>query len=283
MAIKRLKMGEEMSHIHYGKPLLITYSGGKDSDACVRLAQIAEVPFEVCHSLTTVDAPPTIYHVREKFAELEEQGIKCEIIKPRYKSNPVTMWSLIPQKSMPPTRLIRYCCSVLKETAGANRMIVTGVRWAESVARANRSEAFQSMASDPTKRILANDNDAERQLFEACAAKQKSTTNPIIDWSDRDVWDFLHDERIKVNPLYSCGFNRVGCIGCPMARKEGRQTEFAMFPTYQKAYIQAFGKMLKVRREEHKQTQWKTGEDVFHWWMEDGVMPGQMEIEDMEK
>ena len=25
-----------------------------------------------------------------------------------------------------------------------------------------------------------------------------------------------------------------------------------------------------------------TGEDVFHWWMEDGVIPGQMLMEEFE-
>lgn len=25
-----------------------------------------------------------------------------------------------------------------------------------------------------------------------------------------------------------------------------------------------------------------TGRDIFHWWMEDGVLPGQLEFEDVE-
>lgn len=25
---------------------------------------------------------------------------------------------------------------------------------------------------------------------------------------------------------------------------------------------------------------WLTGRDVFHWWLEDGVLPGQIEFED---
>ena len=48
---------------------------------------------------------------------------------------PITMWNLIPKKKMPPTRLARYCCSVLKESAGKGRITVTGVRWAESARR----------------------------------------------------------------------------------------------------------------------------------------------------
>ena len=42
------------------------------------------------------------------------------------------MWNLIPEKSMPPTRIARYCCESLKESAGDGRLTMTGVRWAES-------------------------------------------------------------------------------------------------------------------------------------------------------
>lgn len=46
-----------------------------------------------------------------------------------------------------------------------------------------------------------------------------------------------------------------------------------------------FGRMLKERERKGKmQGSWNmgtTGEDVFHWWMEDGVLPGQLDIEDL--
>lgn len=111
-AILRLQEAAQMSQQIYEKPLRLTYSGGKDSDLTVDLAIKAGIPFEVAHALTTVDMPETVYHVRKVFAKLEEKGIPCKIIKPAYKGVPVTMWTLIPQKSLPPTRIMRYCCSV---------------------------------------------------------------------------------------------------------------------------------------------------------------------------
>lgn len=114
IAVKRLREAAEMSQALYDKPLLVTYSGGKDSDTVLRLAQIAKIPFEVQHSHTTADAPETVYHVRDKFRELELAGIKCEI---DYHTQPdgtrTTMWNLIPRKLIPPTRLVRYCCAEL--------------------------------------------------------------------------------------------------------------------------------------------------------------------------
>lgn len=99
------------------------------------LAEKAGIDFEVMHNHTTVDAPETVYFIRNEFKRLEEKGVKCTVNYPHYKGERVTMWSLIPQKLMPPTRLVRYCCSILKERGGQGRYITTGVRWAESAAR----------------------------------------------------------------------------------------------------------------------------------------------------
>lgn len=62
IAVRRLQEVAEMSQMLYEKPLVITYSGGKDSDTVLKLAQIAKIPFEVLHSHTTADAPETVYH-----------------------------------------------------------------------------------------------------------------------------------------------------------------------------------------------------------------------------
>ena len=101
-----------------------------------------------------------------------------------------------------------------------------------------------------------------------------------MDWTDNDVWDYIRSEHIETNPLYACGFDRVGCVGCPMAGKKGRQFEFARYPTFERAYIHAFDRMLKMRVVRGKLAgSWRigtTGKDVFHWWMEDGVLSGQI-------
>lgn len=279
-AINRLQTAAEMSEAYYKKPLVVAISGGKDSSASVALAQMAGINFEVMHNHTTADAPETVRFVRQEFRRLELLGIKCTIDYPMYKGQRTSMWELIPQKMMPPTRIVRYCCSVLKENCGNGRFIVTGVRWAESARRKGSRGIYETNPSNAKKRIiLANDNDDSRRLFETCTLKSKRTCNPIVDWTDDDVWEFIAAEQIPLNPLYACGFRRVGCIGCPMAGRK-RYEEFKRWPKYQQAYIMAFDKMLERRRARGLQTEWTCGRDVFHWWMEDGVLPGQMEMED---
>ena len=286
-AIERLRLAAEMSETYYdGAPLVVTTSGGKDSDVCLRLAEAAGITYEVQHNHTSADAPETVYHVRDTFRRLEEKGVKCTINWPTYKGKPVTMWNLIPQKLMPPTRIARYCCAILKEQSGKDRMITTGVRRAESTKRKNTRGIYEINGKGKPVVILNNDND-DRRLFETCTLKAKRVCNPIIDWTDRDVWDYIEAEHIQTNPLYCEGFSRVGCIGCPMAGKRGREIEFARWPTYRRAYIRAFDKMLEVIKERGKMNgTWgieTTGEDVFNWWMEYDIVPGQIAFEELEE
>lgn len=282
-AIERLKAASDMSLRLFEKPLVITYSGGKDSDVLLHLAEKSGIPFEVLHSLTTADAPETVRHVYDTFRRLEEKGVKCTVDKHvQPDGSRVTMWNLIPRKLMPPTRLVRDCCAVLKEGGGKDRFIATGVRWAESTARKRRG-GLEVLTSKPqNKLILSNDNDDDRRLFETCQLKGKRVVNPIIDWKDDDVLDYAAVEKIPMNPLYCEGFYRVGCIGCPMASK-ARIMEFTRYPRIKAAYIRAFDRMLEERRKRSLPSQWQSGVDVFHWWMEDGVLPGQEVLDGFEE
>ena len=66
-AIERLKAASDMSLRLFEQPLVITYSGGKDSDVLLYRARASGIPFEVLHSLTTADAPETVHHVYDTF------------------------------------------------------------------------------------------------------------------------------------------------------------------------------------------------------------------------
>ena len=248
---------------------------------CRELVRRSGVPHELMHNLTTADAPETFYYIRERFRLAEEAGIPCTVNYPYYKGRRVTMWSLIPQKMIPPTRLARYCCEILKEGGGEGRFITTGVRWSESRKRKEGRGIYESFAKNKAQKIiLNNDNDDRRQLFESCRIRSKHICNPIVDWSDHDVWDYIRSEKIAVNPLYDMGFFRVGCIGCPMAGKI-RYREFALYPTYERAYKKAFEKMLLVRKMAGKDDStggWIDAESVFRWWMDDNTMPGQYKM-----
>lgn len=286
-SIDRLKFASEISLKHYSRPLVCEYSGGKDSDTLLRLFEMSGIPFEVHNSHTTVDAPQTVRHIKDTFSKLSDKGIKCEIdyhVQERGKR--LTMWNLISRKLMPPTRMVRYCCSELKESGNPNRMISTGVRRTESSKRSTRSpfEVLGHRAKDSIgvsdEKMLLTDNDNTRRLFENCQMKAKTVVNPIIDWSDQNIWQFIGEKDIQVCELYQCGYDRLGCLGCPLASKAQREKEMYHFPKYKRAYIRAFDRMLEERKRRGKDTKWSYGEEVYLWWMQDNNVVGQMELSD---
>lgn len=104
----------------------LAFSGGKDSVVCKALLDMSGCKYDATYRVTSVDPPELVRFIRDKHPD-----VKREV--PRdHEGKPITMWNLIPRKLMPPTRLVRYCCSSLKESGGDGRMTVTGVRWAES-------------------------------------------------------------------------------------------------------------------------------------------------------
>lgn len=128
---------------------------------------------------------------------------------------------------------------------------------------------------------MNTDNDEARRMVEQCYRTNKTLVNPIVDWTEREVWSFLKEIRqVESCELYEEGWKRIGCIGCPMAGKN-RWKEFERWPKYKGMYISAFDRMLMEREKREKKTQWRTGEEVFDWWMEKEVIPGQMRMDDL--
>ena len=133
---------------------------------------------------------------------------------------------------------------------------------------------------------MTNDNAESRRMIEQCYKRHKTSVNPIIDWSDSEVWQFIHGNSIPYCDLYHEGFHRLGCIGCPMAMTKGREREFARWPKYKDAYLRAFERMIQERKR--KGYSWLKSDiepsvkDVFNWWMEYDVLPGQYNMFDEE-
>lgn len=264
----------------------LAFSGGKDSVVIKALAQMAGVKYDAHYHVTSVDPPELVRFVLD-----QHKDVSFDI--PHYDDGkPITMWNLIPKHSMPPTRVVRYCCDFLKERGGENRRIVTGVRWAESARRAaNRGEVEiwntkkKEMPDLPRNKngiiILNNDNDDNRREIEHCFKKNRWIVNPIIEWDDRDVWDFIRGESIPYCGLYDDGMTRLGCIGCPLGGRKKMLKEFARYPKYKEAYLRAFGKMIEERKRRELPCALETPEEVFAWWVREPNAPEQISMEEL--
>lgn len=220
----------------------VAFSGGKDSVVVYDLCKKSGCKCDYHYNITGIDPPELYYFIRDNFQDVERHRPET------------TIWKLIVKKMMPPTRKVRYCCDYLKEKGGENRRVVTGVRKSESSKRSKR-----------------------KYVEECFKNKHKIYVNPIIDWKDHDVWEYIHKNNIKYCHLYNEGFKRLGCIGCPMAGPDGQKKEFARWPSYEKKYRTAFAAAAAARNlkacsnewiDSHPLLQsWTDGDAMFDWWI----------------
>lgn len=298
----------------------LAYSGGKDSTVLLELTKRAGVKFDVHYSVTTVDPPELVRFVISQFNTViynypdgrqkrfrseggrlirDEKAAGNEVV---FELPETPMRKLIPKKKIPPTRLARYCCEVLKEVNGTGRVVLTGVRWAESLRRKQKQGVAVVIGNvrdiaeengveyrENQKSIVMNDDNAEtRRTVEICYRTHKTMVNPIVDWTDQDVWEFIKGEKRPYCKLYDEGFKRLGCIGCPLGNFPNQRFEFKRYPAFKKMYIDAFQDMLEVRENARRDDTtggfWKDADSVFKWWTGGfiGVAKGQISMDDLE-
>lgn len=213
-AIKLIQAGAAKA-AEAGQPIEIAYSGGKDSDCILELARMAGVNYRAIYKNTTIDPPGTIKHAKENGVEV--MNPKCNFFE------------IVAKKGIP-TRRARFCCSDLKEYKVLDYVIV-GIRRSESTARAKRYQ--------------------EPEICRVYSAKQKARQYlPILEWTDKDVADFIAERSIKCHPLYydnSGDFHverRLGCIGCCMQSDNGKG-DYKKYPKMLKRLLEAGKKYLE--------------------------------------
>lgn len=166
------------------------------------------------------------------------------------------------KKQILPTMRVRWCCAEYKETAGAGKVTLIGIRKAESARRAKRNEVEinnrkfsgdldgldeyrqeqkAKRARRKSKEQGVNITNADEEQTLGCIhGKESLLISPIIYWTEKDVWEFLNDVvRVPHCSLYDEGWHRIGCIGCPMSSAKQKRIENERYPHVKRGWIKA--------------------------------------------
>lgn len=219
------------------EPIELSYSGGKDSDVILRLAQMAGINYRVIYKNTTIDPPGTIKHCRDAGAE---------IIYPK-----LTFFDII-EKGGLPNRFARFCCSILKEYKILDNAI-QGIRRCESAKRAQRY----------TEPVICRNYSKKEHA---------NIVLPILSWTNEDVKEFIKCEKIQCHPLYYKNgkfdvTKRLGCLGCPL--QTNQVSDFIEYPRLLKLWIKAAEKWFNKEREKELATKSKFNNiyDLFVFYL----------------
>jgi len=191
--------------------IAISYSGGKDSNAMLIKAIEEGVEFRAVYQDTGFEHSSHYDYIR--YVE-RHFGIQIESVKSKMYNG---MIDLIKKKMALPTAHSRFCTDNLKQqpfkiwledNLDEITEVWMGVRTAESRARAERYGGMTSETLFPL---------SEYPVYGKRKFGHINCRVPVVNWSDKDVWDAHDRHNLKRNPAYDIGASRVGCFPCLMA------------------------------------------------------------------
>lgn len=190
----------------------LAFSGGKDSIVIKQLAIEAGVKFKAFYSVTTLDPPELVRYIKAVHPEVQWIRQKRPMLR-----------EMSDVKLFPPNQFCRWCCSLYKEASIPRYFSakIIGVRASESIRRAKL-----------WKEVVPDFRNKKRQII--C---------PIVEWGERDVWNFIKDRELSYCSLYDEGFTRLGCIGCPLAGSKNIRRDFARWRGFENAWRMSFRRM----------------------------------------
>lgn len=268
-AIRMIREFEPLALRNDPRGYCVCTSEGKDSRVLGHLMRRAGVRHFYIHNITGIDPPELVYFQRRIFQEYRDMGLTTYDIM--YDKS---MWQLMIEKKFPPLRQMRWCCAHLKEYRTAeygSAILSLGVRKYESVRRAKSRDELEIAAHGRNNNgiIMRCENHESRRIFENCYTKSEKRLNPLAYWPDNYIWDYSHETGLEQCCLYQEGFQRLGCIGCPLAKEAARRLEFERWPKFQAQWIRIFDKVIRLREQEGRVNEYASGQEWFEWWLGD--------------
>ena len=182
---------------------IASFSGGKDSqvvlDLCTRA--IPSTDFEVIYSDTGYELPPSLELYDKIQKQYKEKFPDLKFSLARNHDSVLNYWDKIGT----PSDTHRWCCSVMK-TAPLYRMLRSGSDKLAKILTFDGVRAEESVRRSTYNRI-------------GKGVKHNNVINasPILRWNSVEIFLYLFERQLYINPSYRRGMTRVGCLICPFS------------------------------------------------------------------
>lgn len=215
----------------------VGFSGGKDSIVTLELVRRSGVKHEAYYNCTGIDPPEVVKFIKQHYPYVKW-------LYPKY-----SFLGGIKIEGMPPTRIARWCCDVLKKDPSKNIPLshrLVGIRAEESHIRKSRGKMSK----------------VGKQLI----------LKPIFDWKEWHIWDFIDQNSLPYPSLYDEGFGRIGCIICPFLTPRQHQQHRERWPKFyelfEKKVREWFDSGRPFRQPMIKRIGIINADDYLRWWID---------------
>ena len=229
-AIERIQKFSKIAD-KMGLEVCLGFSGGKDSQVVYDLCLRSGIDFKAYFN-HSFESNTTLKFIRENYPNvIKRRDYKYGFIENIWRNH----------SGLLPTVQIAYCCKDYKHNPKyVDKCSIVGVRKAESFKRRNRT------AFEIKNKTLLNRNKTliDEYFTENCQSTGTAgiiQLKPIIDWRDDEVWDYIKEHNLPINPEYKT-HKRVGCIVCPKANFTSNSKSLLKYPKLIDAFIKALEK-----------------------------------------
>lgn len=219
--------------------ILVSYSGGKDSLACLLHLLDLGVPREKIelhhqdvdgHGEALMDWPCTPAYVRATGEALgipvvfswREGGFVREMLRDNQPTAPVSYEREGQRVSLPTVRAtegtrlkfpqvsadlnVRWCSAYLKIDVFARVIANDPAYQGKKILVVTGERGQESSARAKYEHAEPHRTDTKRRLVHQW--------RPILDWKEEQVWEIIERWRVRCHPSYSLGFGRTSCLPC---------------------------------------------------------------------
>lgn len=178
--------------------MFVSFSGGKDSTVISSLAFDAMQSESILHIYgdTTLEYPDSAVYLKR----FREKHRKTPLLIAKNKDQE---FSDLCQHIGPPSRVLRWCCTVFK-TGAINRLIEVVFKGRAKVIAFHGIRRVESVSRSKYERVSVSPKITKQVVIQ-----------PILDWMNFDVWMYIILRKLDFNDAYRKGFSRVGCWCCP--------------------------------------------------------------------
>ena len=212
---------------------VVAFSGGKDSQVILDLVTrvLPVESFKAVFQDTDMELPCTYDIVSYTEEDYKYRFPNFKLYHATSDRRAIDLW----EQYGPPSRVNRWCCSVMKTTVFRRTM-----KELHNTDTQPKVAVFEGVRADESTR---------RESYDRIGANVKHPNlincRAIFRWNNSEIFLYMFSRGIMLNPAYRMGLTRVGCGVCPFASDWSEYLIRRIYPDISKRYVAVIEKMAR--------------------------------------